>query len=757
MKDSIKAIIPLLLWLAGWPCAGELRESAAGMSRPDRIKEEAAFIQGADVSFIPQIEDLGGIYRDNGVPRDPLDILKDHGIRCIRLKLWHTPAEPYNTLEKVLGMARRIRERDLQFLLDFHYSDTWADPGRQTKPAAWTGLAFEALKDSVARYTRNVISALVRQNTRPDMVQIGNEINSGMLWNDGRVGGSFDTPAQWANLGELLKAGIRGVREGTDGADPIRILIHFANAANNAGCRWFFDRVITQGVSFDAIGLSYYPWWHGTLGNVRANLNDLAQRYGKNILILETAYPWTLQGADGTGNLVGSPGQLHPGYPATVDGQADFLHDLTAIVRNARNQKGTGVFYWAPEYISVPPIGSPWENVALFDFTGNALRSMDVFMEPPSDLAPVNATVRLNTATLMDTIGERHFVQIRGELSGLSYRELPDGRTVTWDSDSQLILRNTGGDYWEASFPMFPGDTLSYKYWSGFAPNRGTFQRLGWEGPILPAGGLTGNRRVLVAGEKDTVLEVEYYNSTGEAKDQFWRPFEHRNDSVAVTFRVNMGKATASGRFLPDTDGPVAVRGDADVSGGSLDWDASKVLLRREPFSVNGGSFWSGVCHIPKSAAAAGSELEYLFFIENGGPDGRESVVPNRRAEFSGSEADTTLHWVYFDEPAVPSSVAKGDPHPPPSFQLGQNYPNPFNLQTKIPYFLRKETRVVMTVNDVRGRTVSVPVRSRQQAGRHAACWDARSVDGAPLASGMYFVHLETDCGAEVRRILLLK
>jgi arabinogalactan endo-1,4-beta-galactosidase len=339
------------------------------------------FIKGADLSFLPQIEDLGGVYKDNNTPKDALKIFKDHGFNCIRLKLWHTPAENYNNLEKILMMARRIEEQDMQFLLDFHYSDTWADPGKQTKPAAWQKLPFAVLKDSVFNYTKKVIRALYDQNTVPEMVQIGNEITPGLLWNDGRVGGTFDTPAQWKNLADLLKAASEGIRTSCDAGDSIRIMIHLDRGGDNRSCRWYFDNLLQQNVQFDVIGLSFYPWWHGTLDQLKANLNDLAVRYGKDLNVVETAYPWTLQWFDGMGNIVGNANQLHAGYPAAVNGQAAFLKDLINIISTVKNNKGQGLVYWEPEYISVPPIGSPWENNTLFDFHGNVLPSMDVFKD----------------------------------------------------------------------------------------------------------------------------------------------------------------------------------------------------------------------------------------------------------------------------------------------------------------------------------------------------------------------------------------
>ncbi len=349
--------------------------------------DSVVFINGADLSFLPQIEDLGGIYYDEeGNPTNALQIFSDHGFNYIRLRLWHTPEDDYNNLARILNMAERIKSKNLKFLLNFHYSDTWADPGKQFKPAAWEGLSFNTLKDSMYQYTKNVLQALDTQGTLPDIVQIGNEINQGMLWNEGKVGGSYDTPEQWAKLAALINEGVKGIRESCDSGDSIGIMIHIANAANNEISHWFFDNLTGQGVEFDYIGLSYYPWWHGTLDAVLNNLNDLALRYDRDIIIVEMAYPWTLQWNDNTGNIVGVIDQLHAGYPATVSGQTNFIRDLIKIVRNVKNQKGVGLFYWAPDWISVQPVGSAWENVTLFDFEGKVLSSMDVFLEKPVDI-----------------------------------------------------------------------------------------------------------------------------------------------------------------------------------------------------------------------------------------------------------------------------------------------------------------------------------------------------------------------------------
>jgi arabinogalactan endo-1,4-beta-galactosidase len=740
------------------PVSGAFSENggAAGCMGSSRDFE---WMNGADVSFIPQIEDLGGIYRDQeGVAGDPLDIFKKYGFNWIRLKLWHTPREPYNDLPRILAMARRIRDREMKFLLNFHYSDDWADPAKQVKPAAWKNLAFAALKDSLYLYTKKVVRALADQGTPPDMVQIGNEITPGMLWNDGRVGGSYDTPQQWKNLGDLVKAGIQGVNEGLDTAGSVPIMIHLDRGGDNRGSRWFFDRLLAQKVDFDIIGLSYYPWWHGSFDDLRSNLEDLAVRYGRDIVVVETAYPWTLQPFDASGNIVGNPGQLLAGYPATAAGQAAFLRNLMQLVRSVPGGRGKGVFYWAPEYISVKPIGSPWENLALFDFSGKATASMNVFSEKPVESTPIRVRLTMNTSTLMDTLRENHFTQMRGEVKGLSFGRLPDGRKASWDTDSELILRNAGGDYWEITFQIFPGDTLFYKFWSGFTRTQATFQRLGWEGPIIPSGG-RGNQRIFAAGQKDTVLDVQYYNSTGDAKAQYWRPFGSKNDSIAVYFRVNMAKAAASGRFNQDIHGSVSVRGDAAASNGSLDWNASKVNLRREEYNA---SFWSGAGYFAKNGNLTGKTLEYRFFIEQCGEDGLEKGAFVRTLKFSESMAahggpDTTLHWVYFEEQPSVSGMHSFGAVPQPYFHLEQNYPNPFNPETAIGYTLPKGGHVDLAVYDIRGKPVVTLVQRRQDPGRHVVRWNAQEDLSGSIPSGLYCIVLRTNGGVEARKALFMR
>ena len=349
--------------------------SCAFPGSPARSSEQKAqCIIGADVSSCPRVEDGGGRFSDGGIEADPLEILKTHHFTHVRLRLWHSPADGVNGLEETITMARRAKDAGFGLLLDIHYCDTWADPGRQAKPAAWSGLPFETLVDSVRQYTASVIEALRARGAPPDIVQIGNEISCGMLWDEGRVCQTFDTPGQWDRLAALVTAGVSGVRAG---AEPPAVLIHFDDGGDAPAAVRFYDELAARGVEYDLIGLSYYPWWHGPLEALASTLDTLTARYGKGIILVETAYPWTLGWSDDTHNPVGLEEHLLPGYPATVDGQRAFIERLIRIVLGVKDGRGLGLFYWEPCWIPAPSYGSPWENCALFDFSGAALRSID--------------------------------------------------------------------------------------------------------------------------------------------------------------------------------------------------------------------------------------------------------------------------------------------------------------------------------------------------------------------------------------------
>ena len=246
------------------------------------------FLKGMDISFTNEIEAGGGSYFENGEQRDILDILQRSGVNSIRLRIWNDPAGGYCNLERTLAMAKRIKSRGLHFLLDFHYSDRWADPANQWKPKAWEDLNFDGLLEAVRGYTHEVLSALAEQGTLPDMVQVGNEITPGMLWDDGKVDGEYDTDDQWEKLTGLVKAGVSAVRA----ADPgIELMIHIDRGGDWPSTLKFLEHFERHEVDFDVIGQSFYPWWHGTLRDLGDNLTATADRFGKPIIVVETAYP----------------------------------------------------------------------------------------------------------------------------------------------------------------------------------------------------------------------------------------------------------------------------------------------------------------------------------------------------------------------------------------------------------------------------------------------------------------------------------
>ncbi|TQL99576.1 arabinogalactan endo-1,4-beta-galactosidase [Actinoallomurus bryophytorum] len=353
------------------PCVGELR--ALGHGPP--------IIVGDDLSFAVQEAAAGVTYTDRGRVAPPERILAGHGAGYVRLRLWVNPPAGYSDLPSVLAMARRAKAAGMRLLLDPHYSDFWADPQTQSTPQAWAGQDLPALARTVRGYTRDVLDRLRAQGTPADMLQLGNEIRNGMLWPAGSVDWTADTG--WDALGTLLRAAADGARDAR-GPTP-RLVAHFDQGGDNAWSRSFYDHLVAQRVPFDVIGLSYYPFWHGTLSDLRANLNDLAVRYDRDVAVVETQYGWTLDNGDRLGNFLWQASQLVPGYPASPGGQLAFLSDLLSTVAAVPDHHGAGVFYWAPEWVPgvgwAPGEGTPNDNLTLFDFQGRALSSVD-FADP---------------------------------------------------------------------------------------------------------------------------------------------------------------------------------------------------------------------------------------------------------------------------------------------------------------------------------------------------------------------------------------
>lgn len=349
----------------------------------------ARFLLGADISGLAKAEQRGAIYRDDGKSGDAIAIFRRHGWNCFRLRLFVNPngrGGVVNSLDYTRALARRIRAAGATFILDIHYSDTWADPQHQIKPAAWKDLDFNALQEAVETYTAHVLTDLKQGGALPQIVQIGNEITGGMLWPDAQVQvplstvkvydstvrpitvpQPYDDARQWDRFTRILAAGIRGVRQSTTPADDVRIMIHIDCGGDWPVTQWFFDHLQQHHIDYDIIGQSYYPYWHGTLANVRNNLRRTADRYHKDILIVETAYPWK--------DAARWSSRKNMAWPISPAGQRQFLQDLIGAEHQTPDGHGIGVIYWSPEAIPIQTAGALWRgsDASLFDNDGNAL------------------------------------------------------------------------------------------------------------------------------------------------------------------------------------------------------------------------------------------------------------------------------------------------------------------------------------------------------------------------------------------------
>lgn len=339
----------LVLLIAG--CQSE--PAATPPARP-----ALAYAIGADVSFLRQAEARGVVFKDQGQPKPGLRIFRDHGYNWVRLRVFNSPPVLPNDLAYTIALAREVRQLGFKFLLDFHYSDTWADPDKQILPAAWAGRTHAELVALIHDYTRDTLRAFREAGVMPDMVQPGNEVINGMMWPDGHL------PENWDNFAALLKSAIAGIDAGRGDAPRPLVMIHIDRGGDAHGTRMFFDRCLARGVEFDVIGQSYYPWWHGSILDLRENLNFMAEAYRKDIIVVEAAYNWR-------------PAEYPAGgapFPETPEGQRDFLDEVNRAVLATPHGLGKGVFWWEP---AVAP--SLIHRRGMFDADGNALPVITVF------------------------------------------------------------------------------------------------------------------------------------------------------------------------------------------------------------------------------------------------------------------------------------------------------------------------------------------------------------------------------------------
>lgn len=354
------------------------------------------FVMGADLSYVNQILDHGGVYRDSSVTENPYKIFSEYGANVVRLRLWHNPEwtatvyegsnQQYSNLMDVIRSMREAKTLGMAVNLDFHYSDFWADPGTQQVPEAWTEISqLEILKDSVYKYTKRVLLILEKQGLMPEFVQVGNETNCGFMITEAPA--HFPDlnvcEGNWQRAGAIFNSAIQAVRDVAAQSDVnTKIILHIAQPEN---VKWWFENMTTTGgvIDFDIIGFSYYaPYSKVPLAQISSYVSDFRSIFGKEVMIVETAYPWTLENADSYTNIFAED-DLVEGYPASRAGQRDYM---TELIRQVISGGGSGVMYWEPGWITSNlkdpwGSGSSWENNALFDFQGNAHVGMDYMTE----------------------------------------------------------------------------------------------------------------------------------------------------------------------------------------------------------------------------------------------------------------------------------------------------------------------------------------------------------------------------------------
>ncbi|MGB4716359.1 MAG: glycosyl hydrolase 53 family protein [Bacillota bacterium] len=417
MKRNIfvQAIMMSALLILGMPFGGYT--FAKSSERPGIFVEKvegipADFIKGADISSVIALENSGVVfYNAEGEVQDIFQTLKEHGINYIRVRVWNDPYDaegnPYgggnNDLATAVKIGKRATAQGLRLCVNFHYSDFWADPSKQQAPKAWEGMSIDQKANALYEFTKYSLETLLREGIDVGMVQIGNETT-----------GKMCGETNWINITKLMNAGSRAVREVSAAFDTdIEIAVHFTNPERGIREYHRYGMILDNfNVDYDIFASSYYPYWHGTLENLTAVLKDIAESFGKKVMVAEVAYAYTYENGDGFGNTISEESYVVKPYPITVQGQANAIRDCIQAVVDVGGA-GIGVFYWEPAWIPVPGSsyeerfelwekygsgwatsfaasydptdagvyygGSSWDNQALFDFNGQPLASLQVF------------------------------------------------------------------------------------------------------------------------------------------------------------------------------------------------------------------------------------------------------------------------------------------------------------------------------------------------------------------------------------------
>lgn len=381
--------------------------SAMETENTSKTDDTADFIKGVDISSVISLEKSGVKYYDEtGKEQDIFKTLSESGINHIRVRIWNDPYDNAGNgygggncdVNTAVEIGKRAAKYGMKLCVDFHYSDFWADPKKQFVPKEWTNYTIDQKSEAVYTFTKSSLKTITDAGSTIGIVQIGNEINSGIC-------GETAT----SNIMQILSAASKGVRDfATENSSDTKVAVHYTDVNDKSRILYYADTLKDNDIDYDIFGVSYYPYWHGTLDNLTNVLKEINSLYQKDTLVLETSYAYTLEDGDGFGNTVGSS-DLVPAYEASIEGQTDFLKDIMKAVYEA---EGLGIFYWEPAWIPVGTDksdnsslwekygsgwassysseydpddagkyygGSSWDNQALFNFQGKPLASLDVF------------------------------------------------------------------------------------------------------------------------------------------------------------------------------------------------------------------------------------------------------------------------------------------------------------------------------------------------------------------------------------------
>ena len=400
---KLSALLAAMLFLTACAAPGQSSNTVPSQTQPAEktLNLPEDFILGMDASCVPSLENSGVKYYDhNGTEKDVYQILSENGINYIRVRIWNDPYDANGNgygggncdLANAIAIGQRATKYGLKLLVNFHYSDCWADPGKQAVPKAWKGLDIDAKSEALYTYTKDCLEQLVAAGVDIGMVQVGNETNGALCGENGSA------PDGWKNITQLMKAGSRAVREVCPDA---LVAIHFTNPERVGSYENYGKQLQEHRVDYDVFASSYYPYWHGTLSNLTTELNKITDQYGKKVMVAETSYAYSTADTDYHGNTVGSGSST--GHPYTVQGQADQIRDVIQAVADMHN--GIGVFYWEGTWISVG--GSSYqENAALWEKYGSGWASSFASEYDPKDAGQWYGGCAVDNQALFDKDGK---------------------------------------------------------------------------------------------------------------------------------------------------------------------------------------------------------------------------------------------------------------------------------------------------------------------------------------------------------------